>query len=73
MMFGGSDEPCANVFFMCIGKMGPTENRQHASSLFPIITKHLGISEERMYILFKDAPTHEVAWKSKTFEEILGK
>merc|ERR1719289_822666 len=41
-MFGGSDEPCANVFFMCIGKMGPEENKAHAANLSPVIAKHLG-------------------------------
>eukprot|EP00090_Calanus_glacialis_P044373 TRINITY_DN7909_c0_g1_i1.p1 TRINITY_DN7909_c0_g1~~TRINITY_DN7909_c0_g1_i1.p1 ORF type:complete len:122 (-),score=40.08 TRINITY_DN7909_c0_g1_i1:113-478(-) len=73
MMFGGSDAPCANAFFMCIGKMGAEENKVHAANLFPIITKHLGVPEDRLYILFRDAPTHEVAWKSTTFKDILGK
>eukprot|EP00092_Neocalanus_flemingeri_P002946 GFUD01003151.1.p2 GENE.GFUD01003151.1~~GFUD01003151.1.p2 ORF type:complete len:123 (-),score=31.60 GFUD01003151.1:281-649(-) len=73
MMFGGSADPCANAFFMCIGKMGPEENKVHAANLFPVITKHLGVPEDRMYILFRDAPTHEVAWKSTTFQDILGK
>merc|ERR1719317_1288314 len=62
-MFGGSDEPCANVFFMCIGKMGPEENKAHAANLFPVIAKYLGVSQDRFYILFRDAPTHE--WHGK--------
>ena len=73
MIFGVSDAPCSNAHFMCIGKMGADENKVHAANLFPIITKHLGVPEDRMYILFRDAPTHEVAWKSTTFKDILGK
>jgi len=73
MMFGGSEEPCANAFFMCIGKLGPEENKVHAANLFPVISKHLGVPQDRFYILFRDAPTHEVAWKSTTFKDILGK
>merc|ERR1719483_805734 len=71
MMFGGTDEPCANGFFMCIGKMGPEENKIHAANLYPVICKHLNIQEDRMYILFSDVPTSDVAWKSTTFQTIL--
>ena len=41
MMFGGSDAPCANAFFMCIGKMGSEENKTHADNLYPVIMKYL--------------------------------
>ena len=73
MVFGGSDEPCANAFFMCIGKMGAEENKVHAANLFPVISKHLGVPQDRFYILFRDAPAHEVAWKATTFKDNLGK
>ena len=73
MLFGGTDAPCANAFLMCIGKLGPEENKAHARKIYPIVTRHLGIPEDRMYILFRDAPASEVAWKSTTFQEILGK
>merc|ERR1719228_1074616 len=73
MLFGGTDAPCANAFFKCIGKLGPEENKGHAACIFPVVIKHLGISEDRMYIFFQDATTAEVAWKSTTFQAILGK
>lgn len=73
MMFGGTDAPCANAFFMCIGKLGEEENKAHAAKIFPIVTAHLGVPEDRMYILFHDAKTSEVAWKATTFQSILGK
>ena len=55
------------------GKLGEEENKAHAAKIFPIVTAHLGIPEDRMYILFHDAKTSEVAWKSTTFQAILGK
>ena len=91
MLFGGTDEPCANAFFMCIGgsscllhfsnslklcetgKLGEEENKAHAAKIFPIVTAHLGVPEDRMYILFHNAKTSEVAWKATTFQAILGK
>lgn len=73
MLFGGSDAPCANAFLMCIGKLGEEENKAHAAKIFPIVTAHLGVPEDRMYILFHEAKTSEVAWKGTTFQAILGK
>ena len=73
MLFGGTDAPCANVFMMCIGKLGEEENKEHARNLFPVLARHLGVPEDRIYILFHDAKTSEVAWKSTTFQAILGK
>merc|ERR1712025_1187763 len=55
MMFGGSDAPCASAFFMSIGKIGPEENKVHAAAIYPLVTKHLNIPEDRMYILFNNA------------------
>merc|ERR1719228_1721085 len=59
MLFGGSEAPCANATLMCIGKLGPEENKAHAASLFPLVTKHLGVAHDRMYILFNNASTSE--------------
>ena len=55
------------------GKLGEEENKAHAAKIFPIVTAHLGVPEDRMYILFHDAKTSEVAWKATTFQAILGK
>jgi len=73
MMFGGSDEPCASAFFNSIGKIGPEENKAHAASIYPLVKKHLNITEDRMYILFNNAAYHDMAWKGTTFAAILGK
>merc|ERR1719150_1201092 len=61
MMFAGSDAPCASAFFMSIGKIGPEENKAHAAAIYPLVEKYLGISGDRMYILFNNAAYHDVA------------
>merc|ERR1719323_471142 len=63
MMFGGSDAPCASAFFMSIGKISPEENKTHAASVYPIVSKYLGVPEDRMYVLFHNAAYSDVAWK----------
>ena len=73
MMFGGSDAPCASAFFSSIGKIGPEENKVHAAAVFPLVAKHLGVPEDRMYILFNNAAYQDMAWKGTTFAQLLGK
>ena len=73
MMFGGSDAPCASAFFSSIGKIGAEENKVHAAAVYPLVAKHLGVAEDRMYILFNNAEYHNMAWKGTTFAAILGK
>merc|ERR1712154_227482 len=67
MMFGGSDAPCASAFFTSIGKIGAEENKVHAAAVYPLVAKHLGVAEDRMYILFNNAEYHNMAWKGTTF------
>jgi len=73
LIFGGTNDPCASATLMSIGKLGPEENKAHAAAIYPIVNKHLGVPEDRMYIHFQNAQTSEVAWKSTTFQQILGK
>merc|ERR1719323_261214 len=60
MMFGGSDAPCASAFFMSIGKISPEENKTHAAAVYPIVSKYLGVPEDRMYVLFHNATYSDV-------------
>ena len=46
-MYGGTSEPCGNAYFMCIGKMGVEENKQHAAKLYPLFDKLFGIKNDR--------------------------
>ena len=71
MIFGVSDAPCSNAHFMCIGKMGAEEIKVHAANIFPIlVVLRTGCILD---ILFRDAPTHDVVWKSTNFKDIRGK
>ena len=68
-----AEKPCAQVTLTCIGKLGEQENVAHAANLTPVISKVLGIPEDRFYITFIDKPRHEVAWKGTTFAEMFKK
>ena len=46
-MYGGTSDPCGNAYFMCIGKMGVEENKQHAAKLYPLFDKLFGIKNDR--------------------------
>nr|ALS04658.1 macrophage migration inhibitory factor [Pseudodiaptomus poplesia] len=72
LIYGGSSEPCANAYFMCIGKMGVEENKKHAANIYPLVEKHLGVKDDRMYIFFQEAKTSEVGFKGTTFQQIMG-
>ena len=51
MSFGGSNEPCAYVTLMSIGKLGPDENKKHSNVIMTALDKHLGISPARVCFL----------------------
>ena len=48
MSFGGSNEPCAYVTLMSIGKLGLDENKKHSNAIMISLEKHLGISPARV-------------------------
>ena len=73
MLFGGSDAPCANALMVSIGKISLEENDKHAAAIYPVVSKYLGVTDDRMYIVFHDAGASNLAWKSATFQTILGK
>ena len=60
-----------NIFFKNLLICFPRQ--AHAAAVYPIVEKYLGIPGDRMYILFRDAAYHEVAWKGSTFAALFGK
>ena len=48
MTFGGSNEPCAYVCLMSIGKLGVEENKKHSDAIMTVLEKSLGISPTRV-------------------------
>ena len=73
MMGKDAKTPTAQATVTSIGKLGVEENKKHASALFPVITKHLGVQSDKCYIIFNDVKTSDVGFKGTTFHEILGK
>ncbi|XP_064612861.1 macrophage migration inhibitory factor-like [Liolophura sinensis] len=67
MSFGGTQDPCATVDLMCIGKMGPDVNDQHTVTIGNFIQSKLCIPLNRLYINFYDLERHNVGWNGKTF------
>ncbi|MBN3322508.1 MIF factor, partial [Atractosteus spatula] len=67
MMFGGKSDPCALCSLHSIGKIGGQQNKQYSKLLCGLLTKHLGISGDRIYINFVDMEPQNVGWSSSTF------
>lgn len=70
MSFGGTNEPCAYVILMSIGRLGLEENKMHSKAIMTELEK-IGIPANRVYIYFQDAQPFEVGYNKTTFAEIL--
>ena len=66
MIFGGSDEPAAFLEVKSIGYPGKGV-KDLAMSLTSLITSHLGVPGNRVYIAFEDVKGAMWAFDSKTF------
>ncbi|NP_001027889.1 macrophage migration inhibitory factor [Takifugu rubripes] len=67
MMFGGKGDPCALCSLHSIGKINGAQNKQYSKLLCDQLSKHLGISPNRIYINFVDMDAANVGWSSDTF------
>ncbi|KAJ8985193.1 hypothetical protein NQ317_018222 [Molorchus minor] len=72
LSWGGTDAPAAQATLMSIGALGVDQNKKHSKALYQTITQALGISADRMYISFVDAPTSAVGYNGTTFHDIFG-
>ncbi|XP_067237856.1 macrophage migration inhibitory factor [Chanodichthys erythropterus] len=66
MMFGGKGDPCALCSLTSIGKIEGAQ-KQYSKLLMGLLSKHLAISPDRIYINFVDMDAANVAWNSTTF------
>ncbi|KAK8399209.1 hypothetical protein O3P69_003376 [Scylla paramamosain] len=73
MTFGGTSEPCAVVRLISIGRLGVELNKKHAAKIFAFMDKHLGISNDRMFMVFQDLDSSTVGYKGTTFHELYGR
>lgn len=73
MIFGGTNAPCAVVRVTCIGKLGVEPNKNYSAKIFDFVEKNLGISKDRMFVVFQDVDTSVVGHKGTTFHELYGR
>ncbi|KAL3271447.1 hypothetical protein HHI36_021933 [Cryptolaemus montrouzieri] len=72
MSWGGSTDPAAQATLMSIGALGVSENKKHSKAIFEVVEKELGVSKDRMYVSYINAPTSDVGYNGTTFHEIFG-
>ena len=65
-------KPCALVSLESIGKLGVEENKKHSAKLFPLISQHFRIPEDRLTITFTDFLSHNVGLNGTTVRAIRG-
>ena len=70
MTWGGTNEPCASVRCLSIGRLGIEENKKHSKAIMNELNK-LGIESTRIYVDFVDAKPEDVGYNNSTFHGIL--
>lgn len=66
MLFGGSDDPLAYLELKSIG-LPETRTSELSQALTSLMNAELGLSAERVYIEFTDAPRAMWGWNGGTF------
>jgi len=66
MLFAGEETPLAYLELKSIGLPGD-RTRAFSDTLCGLISDHLGIAAERIYIEFADAARHMWGWNGGTF------
>jgi len=66
MVFAGSDDPCLFMELKSIG-LSEAQTPKLSSALCDLASKKLGISADRVYIEFADAPRKMWGWNNATF------
>ncbi|MCF7970043.1 MAG: hypothetical protein K9L22_02620 [Methylococcaceae bacterium] len=66
MMFGGSTEPLAFLECKSIG-LSPAQAKSLSKSISELLSTHLQLSAERIYIEFSHCPAEYWGWNGSTF------
>ncbi len=66
MLFAGEETPLAYLELKSIGLPGD-RTRAFADSLCTLVSDHLGVAPDRVYIEFSDAARHMWGWNGGTF------
>jgi phenylpyruvate tautomerase len=70
LTWNGTNEPCAVVNLMSIGRLGVEENKKHSNAVMSELNQ-LGIPSTRMYISFVDPKPGDVGYNNSTFHGLL--
>jgi phenylpyruvate tautomerase len=68
--WAGTNEPCAYITCLSIGRLGVEENKKHSKVIMGELNK-LGIESTRMYISFVDPKAEDVGYNNTTFHGLL--
>lgn len=66
MSFGGSQAPSAYMELKSLG-LAEDQTSHYSEQLCSLITRHLGIPADRVYIEFTSGPRHLWGWNNGTF------
>ena len=66
MVFAGDDQPCAYLELKSIG-LPESKTKNLSASLCHLMQTELGVSVDRVYIEFSDAPRAMWGWNNDTF------
>ena len=66
MLFGGSDDPLAYLELKSIGLPG-NKTGEFSAALAALLSQHLALPSDRIYIEFADAPRTMWGWDGGTF------
>ena len=67
MSFGGTEDPCAFVQLLSLGKVGGEANRAISAGVAEIVEEGLGVSPDRCYLHIMDVPRTDFGFKADTF------
>ncbi|XP_072024776.1 macrophage migration inhibitory factor-like [Amphiura filiformis] len=66
MSFAGTQEPCAFVNCISIGKIGKEENKCYTEKITELLGS-IGVAKDRMYVSFSDVARQDVGYDGTTF------
>jgi phenylpyruvate tautomerase PptA (4-oxalocrotonate tautomerase family) len=67
MYFNGSEDPAAFCHLASIGRIGPDYNPKVSSAICKVLSTHLSIPSERVYIQFYDSQASNFGYDGSTF------
>eukprot|EP00039_Didymoeca_costata_P000869 m.47669 g.47669 ORF g.47669 m.47669 type:complete len:118 (+) comp10523_c0_seq4:126-479(+) len=67
LVFGGTSDPCAQVYLGCIGVLGKEKNVEISARIATRLNEALKVPSDRYYIYFCEQERHEVGWNGATF------